>query len=133
MSLDAPQADCPRDERRRDPRQSLVAKATLFNEDGVGAPYRIDLRNISVRGCGFVANGALQPGQRFRIKIEMGPMNYSSKMRIVSARPASFGACELGAEFLRNELELSDVGGPLPLNGKSRVERHSRGILRPAI
>jgi len=132
VSFDAPQADCPHDDRRRDARLSLVARATLFNEDGVGAPYRIDLRNISIRGCGFaVHGGAMQPGQRYRIKIEMGPMQFTSKLRVVSARSIGFGAHEVGAEFLRNELELSDTG--TPANVPLRVERYARGVLRPAI
>ena len=133
MSTDAPQSDCPRDERRRDVRQSLVAKAILFNEDGVGAPYRIDLRNISVRGCGFIANGAVELGRRFRIKIEIGPMSFASPMRVVSARPAGFGSFEVGAEFLRNELALSDVDA-MPMSARpQRIERVGRGILRHAI
>jgi hypothetical protein len=103
-----PQVNTPLEgpDRRRDARQTLVARAMLFVEEGVGAPLRVELRNISVSGCSFQAREAPLHANRYRIKIEIGPMSYASPVRIISTRQTGYGQFEIGAEFLRSTLQL---------------------------
>jgi hypothetical protein len=127
-----PQADTPTfDERRRDARQSIVARATLFVDQGVGAPQKVELRNISVSGCSFRVRDALVPGNRYRIKIEIGPMSYASPLRIISTTQLGHGQYDVGAEFIRNELAMPNPDERWA--NAQRVGRNPVGTLRPAI
>lgn len=95
-------------ERRRAPRQTLVAKASIRPDTAVQMPAMTSagfVSNISMNGVGFHTRKPLAIGEKYRITLELGPMKWASRMRIVSCRhhPES-ETFDVGAEFVGNEL-----------------------------
>lgn len=93
-------------DRRRAPRQTLVARATVQAEDsgmGVGAGY---VSNISMVGIGFHTRRPLEVGQKYHIRLEVGPMKWSTRLRVVSCNPHDTGTWDVGAEFVGNDLSI---------------------------
>lgn len=95
-------------ERRRAARQTLVAKASIRPDTNVQMASLTSagfVSNISMNGVGFHTRKPLAIGEKYRITLELGPMKWSSRMRIVSCRhhPES-ETFDVGAEFVGNEL-----------------------------
>jgi hypothetical protein len=95
-------------ERRRAPRQTLVAKASIRPDTNVQMASMMSagfVSNISMNGVGFHTRKPMAVGEKYRITLELGPMKWSSRMRIVSCRhhPES-ETFDVGAEFVGNEL-----------------------------
>jgi hypothetical protein len=88
------------EDRRCEPRRKFIAQAVLFPDNGDSAPQKIELRNISTRGCSFQLHGDIDTARRYRIKIDMGPMGYTSRLRIASVRADGPGNVTVGAEFV---------------------------------
>jgi len=98
----------PAAERRRAPRQTLVAKACIRPDTAVQMASLNStgfVSNISMNGVGFHTRKPLAIGEKYRITLELGPMKWSSRMRIVSClhHPDS-ETFDIGAEFVGNEL-----------------------------
>jgi hypothetical protein len=104
-AADAPAAVYPRaQERRRSPRQTLVAKAVVrseFNQTTVATGF---LSNISMLGVGFHTRRPLTVGEKFQMRLELGPMKWATRLRIVSCQPHDAGTFDVGAEFIGNDL-----------------------------
>jgi hypothetical protein len=104
----APAAPAPAVERRRAPRQTLVAKAAIRPDSAVVLASHTSagfVSNISMNGVGFHTRKPLAIGEKYRITLELGPMKWSSRMRIVSCRHNEASETfEVGAEFVGNEL-----------------------------
>jgi len=90
-------------ERRRAARQSISLRASM--RIGEHSPLRqVQVRNISLMGIGFVLNEPLAANDRCIVRIEAGPLRYSSHLRIACCVPQDDGAYLLGAMFVGNEL-----------------------------
>jgi hypothetical protein len=91
-------------ERRRSPRQTLVAKAVVrseFNQNTVATGF---LSNISMLGVGFHTRRPLSIGEKFQMRLELGPMRWSTRLRVVSCQPHESGTYDVGAEFIGSDL-----------------------------
>jgi hypothetical protein len=91
-------------ERRRSPRQTLVAKAVVrseFNQNTVATGF---LSNISMLGVGFHTRRPLAVGEKFQMRLELGPMRWATRLRVVSCQPHDSGTYDIGAEFIGSDL-----------------------------
>jgi hypothetical protein len=91
-------------ERRRSPRQTLVAKAVVrseFNQNTVATGF---LSNISMLGVGFHTRRPLAVGEKFQMRLELGPMKWATRLRVVSCQPHDSGTYDVGAEFIGSDL-----------------------------
>lgn len=91
-------------ERRRSPRQTLVAKAVVrseFNQNTVATGF---LSNISMLGVGFHTRRPLAVGEKFQMRLELGPMKWATRLRVVSCQPHESGTYDVGAEFIGSDL-----------------------------
>lgn len=95
-------------ERRRSPRQTLVAKAVIRPDVSVMMPSLVTtgfVSNISMGGVGFHTRRPLAVGDKYRLNLELGPMKWASRMRVVSCTQHSkSGTFDVGAEFVGNDL-----------------------------
>jgi hypothetical protein len=96
-------------ERRRAVRQTMIARAVIrpeTNYAGIGNMAAGYLSNISMKGVGFHTRRPLVVGERYSIKLELGPMRWQSRMRVVTCNPHPSGTYDVGAEFVANELQV---------------------------
>ena len=61
------------------------------------------LSNISMSGVGFHTRKPLRVGDKYQLRVEVGPMRWASRMRVVSCM-AHGETYDVGAEFVGNEL-----------------------------
>lgn len=113
VSNDVPSRSMPQNappptiERRRAARQTLVARATIRPDNplGPGGPSAVGyVSNISLLGIAFHTRKPLSANERYQIKLEVGPMKWTSRLRIVSCQPHASGTWDVGAAFVANEL-----------------------------
>ncbi len=90
-------------ERRRMPRQTLVAKAVLRSEAHMTTAATGFVSNISMAGVGFHTRKPLAVGEKYQIRLEVGPMKWASRLRVVTCRPHG-DTYDIGAEFVGNDL-----------------------------
>ena len=91
-------------ERRRSPRQTLVAKAIVrseFNQNTVATGF---LSSISMLGVGFHTRRPLAVGEKFQMRLELGPMKWATRLRVVACQPHESGTYDIGAEFIGSDL-----------------------------
>lgn len=103
-------------ERRREPRLSIVTKATLFPPIrydaapiGMVQPTgtrRVCLQDISYFGLRFVASTPHEAGERWRVKVEAGPMKLDGHIEVVRCDYYRSSGYEVGARFLTTDLPL---------------------------
>ena len=99
-------------ERRRSPRQTLVAKAVVRSESNQTTVATGFLSNISMLGVGFHTRRPLSIGEKFQMRLELGPMKWATRLRIVSCQSHDSGTFDVGAEFIGNDL-IERVGREL--------------------
>src|SRR5215207_8654111 len=99
-------------ERRRSPRQTLVAKAVVRSESNQTTVATGFLSNISMLGVGFHTRRPLSIGEKFQLRLELGPMKWATRLRIVSCQSHDSGTFDVGAEFIGNDL-IERVGREL--------------------
>ena len=92
-------------DRRRAPRQTLVAKASLRSEVAPAGARPVFVSNISMLGVAFHTRIPLPLDERFQLKLEAGPMQWTSRVRVISCAPNPDGTYDIGAEFVGNELQ----------------------------
>ena len=64
--------------------------------------------NISMNGIALHTRRPLAEGEHFHIRIELGPMKWSNRLRVVTCREhAESGTFDVGAEFVGNELAVA--------------------------
>ena len=98
-------APVPGKERRRSARQTLVARAIVRCDTAAGEVAAGYVSNISMLGVGFHARKPLPVGSMYQIKVEAGPMQWRSRVRVVSCvGHDTSGTWDVGAEFVGNEL-----------------------------
>lgn len=96
-------------ERRRSARQTLVARATIRPESnftGCGPLAAGYVSNISMKGIGLHTRRPLVVGESYQIKLEVGPLKWNSRLRVVSCREHETGTWDVGGEFIANELQV---------------------------
>lgn len=95
-------------ERRRAPRQTLVAKATIRPDSSVHMASLVQagfVSNISMNGVGFHTRKPLEVGGTYRITLELGPLKWASRFRVVSCRHHEESETfDVGGQFIGNEL-----------------------------
>lgn len=91
--------------RRRSVRQTLIAKAMLRADDAPAASRPVFVSNISMLGIAFHSRIPLPAGEKYQIKLEVGPMQWASRVRVVSCTENEDGSYDCGAEFVGNELD----------------------------
>ena len=87
-------------ERRRSPRETLVAEARIRPQRVGGIAIDGYASNISELGVGLHTSSPLQIGEQFRVSLKAGPMRLTSKVRVVSCRKDETGVYDIGAEFV---------------------------------
>ena len=90
-------------ERRRSPRQTLVAKATVRSDVQATVVASGFVSNISMAGVGFHTRRPLQVGEKYQLRVEVGPMKWASRLRVVTCKPVG-DTYDIGAEFVGNDL-----------------------------
>lgn len=93
-----------RSERRRSPRQTLVAKAVIRSEATQTTVATGFISNISMLGVGFHTRRGLAIGEKYQLRVEVGPMKWSTRLRVVSCQPHESGTYDVGAEFVGSDL-----------------------------
>ena len=106
VAVAAPVALPPCGERRRMPRQTLVAKAIVRSESQAHMVASGFVSNISMNGVGFHTRKPLQIGEKYQLRLEVGPMRWASRLRVVTCTAHDdSGTFDVGAEFVGNELQ----------------------------
>jgi hypothetical protein len=87
---------------------TLVAKASIRPDTSVQVASLTMagfVSNISMNGVGFHTRKPLEIGGKYRITVEVGPLKWSTRLRVVACRhhPES-ETFDCGAEFIGNEL-----------------------------
>lgn len=91
-------------ERRRSPRQTLVAKAVVRSEANSNTVATGFLSNISMLGVGFHTRKPLTVGEKFQLSLELGPMKWATRLRVVACQQHDSGTFDVGAEFIGSDL-----------------------------
>src|SRR6185503_4549591 len=91
-------------ERRRSPRQALVARALVRQAVGNAPGWKVDLLNVSMMGIRFRSTDSMVPGDKAFVKLEVGPLRWNSKLRVVHCSKLAGGDWAIGCEFVANEL-----------------------------
>ena len=91
-------------ERRKVKRDPMSSQA-LVRLDGVhGPPMKVELTDISVAGVRFRAPRGLDAGEKGQIRLEIGPLRWTSRLRVVYSTSNTEGPVTIGCAFLRTEL-----------------------------
>jgi hypothetical protein len=91
-------------DRRRSPRQTMLAKAMLRPDAG-GPARAVELRNLSLLGVRFRCGESIRVGERFHIKLEVGPLKWATRLRVINCVKDETGAAHyIGCAFIGNEL-----------------------------
>ncbi len=91
-------------ERRRSPRQALRAKAVYRDEINTISSGPVQVINISMFGVRVWSARPLQAGDKGSIRLELGPVKWSSMIRIVSIETSEDEGYIAGCEFVAKEL-----------------------------
>jgi hypothetical protein len=87
-------------ERRRSPREKLVAPAVLQPSSGDASVDRgVQVQDLSLGGVGFVATEKFDPGEVYRITLGKGPLLLNARVRIISCNKTGHRMYRCGAEF----------------------------------
>jgi hypothetical protein len=91
-------------ERRRSPRQVLLARALIKMEVGTAPGWKIDLLNVSMLGIRFRSAHSLIPGDKAFVKLEVGPLRWNTKLRVIHCHALDSGEYTIGCEFVGTDL-----------------------------
>jgi hypothetical protein len=91
-------------ERRRSPRQALLARALIKMEIGTAPGWKIDLLNVSMLGIRFRSPHSLTPGDKAFVKLEVGPLKWNTKLRVIHCNAMESGEYSIGCEFVGTDL-----------------------------
>ena len=96
-------------ERRRSPRQAFLARALVRSELGNAPGWKVDLLNISMLGIRFRSETQLLPGDRASVKLEVGPLRWATKLRVIHSVQLDDGNFAIGCQFISNELARPSI------------------------
>lgn len=95
-----PPASPNRVERRRSPREKLVAPAVLQPASGDSTVDRgVQVQDLSLGGVGFIAPEKFDPGETYRITLGKGPLLLNARVKIISCNKTGHRMYRCGAEF----------------------------------
>ena len=103
MPTPAP-APLPFKDRRRSPRQRMNAKASLRVDTVSGNPLHVELDNLSLLGVRFRVNRELLVNDKANIRLEVGPLKWNARLRVINCIPLDGETYLIGCEFVGNEL-----------------------------
>jgi hypothetical protein len=96
-------------ERRRSPRQSLRAKAVYRNDLNPAAAGPVQILNFSMCGVRLWSNRSMKVGERATVKMEIGPVKWTGRVKVVTCNPQDDEGYALGCEFATNEVARRSV------------------------
>jgi hypothetical protein len=87
-------------ERRRSSREPVVTVGMIrpLNHDDA-IPEQVLVTNVSLHGVGLRATRTLGVGARYHIEIGVGPLQLTSRLRVVRCRVRQDGTYDIGGEF----------------------------------
>ncbi|MDQ3439297.1 MAG: PilZ domain-containing protein [Planctomycetota bacterium] len=100
----APVAPLPFKDRRRSPRQRMNAKATLRVDTVGGNPLVVEIDNLSLLGVRLRADRELLINDKANIRLEVGPLKWASRLRVINCIQRGDASYTIGCEFVGNEL-----------------------------
>ncbi|MGB7161502.1 MAG: PilZ domain-containing protein [Tepidisphaeraceae bacterium] len=100
----APTAPLPFKDRRRSPRQRMNAKATLRVDNVGGNPLAVEIDNLSLLGVRFRADRPLLLNDKANIRLEVGPLKWNARLRVINCLEGAGRTFTIGCEFVGNEL-----------------------------
>ena len=87
-------------ERRRSPREKIVAPAVLQPSSGDASVDRgVQVQDLSLGGVGFMAPEKFEPGEIYRITLGKGPLLLNARVKIISCNKTGHRMYRCGAEF----------------------------------
>jgi len=103
--MPAPATDpLPFKDRRRSPRQRMNAKASLRVDTVSGNPLHVEIDNLSLLGVRFRANRELLINDKANIRLEVGPLKWNARLRVINCIALDGETYLIGCEFVGNEL-----------------------------
>ncbi len=100
----APVAPLPFKDRRRSPRQRMNAKASLRVDTLGGNPLHVEIDNLSLLGIRFRSNRELLVNDKANLRLEVGPLKWASRLRVINCQQNRDASYTIGCEFVGNEL-----------------------------
>jgi hypothetical protein len=91
-------------ERRKVKRDPMSAGALVHLDNFHGPPLKVSLVDISVAGVRFRCAQGVDCGEKAQIRIEVGPLRWTTRLRIVHCEREADGTKTIGCAFLRTEL-----------------------------
>jgi hypothetical protein len=104
MPAPAPAAPLPFKDRRRSPRQRMNAKASLRVDTVAGNPLHVEIDNLSLLGVRFRVNRELLINDKANIRLEVGPLKWNARLRVINCIAQDAETYLIGCEFVGNEL-----------------------------
>jgi hypothetical protein len=99
-----PSVPNPVHERRKSPRQTIVARA-MIRHDAVRGPAKpVQMTNLSLLGVQFRTADMFDRDEKANIRLEVGPLRWTSTLRVVHCEKNVDGSYTVGAAFIGNEL-----------------------------
>jgi hypothetical protein len=105
-----PVTKLPFPDRRKAKRDVLAAPAVLRMDDGTvlrNRALKIELMNMSILGIRFRTHEQIDIGDTGQIRMEVGPLRWTTRLRVVTCLPDPLGtpgSYAIGCAFLRTEL-----------------------------
>lgn len=91
-------------ERRKAKRDPMSAGALVKLDAFHGPPTRVAVTDISVAGVRFRSAQPMDAGDKAQIRLEVGPLRWTTRLRIVHCESDPDGLNTIGCAFLRTEL-----------------------------
>ena len=99
-----PVASAPFVERRK-LKRDLLATHAMIRMDALHSPLmKINLIDITVAGVGFRAAFPLSVGTKGQVRLEVGPLRWTTRLRVIHCSRERDGNHRIGCAFLRTEL-----------------------------
>lgn len=90
---------------RRKVRRDAMATAALIRVDSIhGPPFKVTLTDISIAGARFRSARPFGADDRGQIRLEVGPVRWTTRLRVVHCAQDADGLNTVGCAFLRTEL-----------------------------
>jgi hypothetical protein len=91
-------------QRRRSPRQAFRAKATYRDDAKPAASGAVQVVNISMFGVRLWSPRPMTVNDRGQFRLELGPVKYQSRLRVVTCAMVEDDGYVIGCEFVANEV-----------------------------
>ena len=82
----------------------MNAKASLRVDTIAGNPLHVEIDNLSLLGVRFRADRELLMNDKANIRLEVGPLKWNARLRVINCRQWDGASYLIGCEFVGNEL-----------------------------